>query len=203
VLRQVDVEKGIAMNMKIKLLTLACVALMGAQASAQRVLSDADMQASQANKDMLQRGGKISPRQQAELRKAEMAEQGATQEKASLAFLAANKIKPGVTTLPSGVQFKVLKAGTGKRPTADDAVRCRYEGKLADGTRFDMVDEKAPTALKVAGMLPGLQEALTRMPAGSKWEVVVPPELGYGAKGFRNVGPNATLVYVIELVGIV
>jgi FKBP-type peptidyl-prolyl cis-trans isomerase FklB len=194
-------------KMNAKLFTLLCLGLclgLGAsQVPAQQALSDADLQASQANKDLLQRGGKISPRQKAELLRAEKAEQGQPNQKASLAFLAANKIKAGVVTLPNGVQYKVLKAGTGKRPTVADAVRCRYQGTLVDGTRFDGVDDKSPTPLQVAGMLPGLQEALVRMPVGSKWEVVIPPELGYGAKGYHGVGPNAALVVVIELVGIV
>jgi FKBP-type peptidyl-prolyl cis-trans isomerase FklB len=203
VLLQVEVDKGIDMNMKIKLLTLVCLGLWGVQVAAQPALSEADVQAGQANKELLQRGGKLSPRQMAELRRAEKAEQGAPNQQASLAYLAANKSRSGVITLPSGVQYKVIKAGSGKRPTAADAVRCRYQGTMVDGTGFDRADEKTPTALKVAGLLPGLQEAVMRMPAGSKWEVVVPPALGYGALGYHAVGPNAVLIYVIELVGIV
>jgi FKBP-type peptidyl-prolyl cis-trans isomerase len=197
-------KKGIKMNrMKYKWLTLACLGLVGLQAMAQQVLSDADVQANLANKELLQRGGKISPRQQAELRKAERAEQGVPNQKTSAAFLASNKTKAGVITLPNGVQYKVIKAGTGKLPAPNDAVRVRYQGALVDGSRFDAVGEKAPTALQVAGLLPGLQAALLRMPAGSQWEVVVPPELAYGARGYHGVGPNAVLIYVIELVGIV
>lgn len=191
------------MNIKIKLLVLLGLALLGAHVPAQTVLSQADAQANEANRELLLRGGKMSPRQQAEWHRAEQAEQAGPNLQASAGFLAANKIRAGVITLPSGVQYKVLKAGAGKRPTQTDAVRCRYQGTLADGTRFDSVDDKTPAVLKVAGLLPGLQEALTRMPAGSKWEVVVPPEWGYGAKGYHGVGPNAVLVYVIELVGIV
>jgi FKBP-type peptidyl-prolyl cis-trans isomerase len=191
------------MNKKINGLVLLCLGLLGTQAQAQPVLSQRDIQANEVNRELLLRGGKLSPRQKAELLRAEKAEQAEPNLKASASFLAANKIKAGVITLASGVQYKVLKAGVGKRPTQTDAVRCRYQGTLADGTGFDRVDEKAPAVLKVAGLLPGLQEALTRMPAGSKWEVVVPPELGFGARGYHGVGPNAVLVYVIELVGVV
>jgi FKBP-type peptidyl-prolyl cis-trans isomerase FklB len=191
------------MNKKITGFALLCLCLLGAQASAQQALSDADAQANLANKELLLRGGKISPRQRAELLRAEKAAQAEPNQQASASFLAANKMKAGFVTLPSGVQYKVLKAGTGKRPTLADTVRCRYQGTLMDGTGFDRADEKTPAVLKVAGLLPGLQEALLRMPVGSKWEVVVPPALGYGAKGYHAVGPNATLIYVIELAGIV
>lgn len=191
------------MKTKYKLLMLVCLGLVGLQASAQRQLSDANAQANLANQELLQRGGKISPRQQAELRRAEQAEQGGSNQQAALAFLASNKTKAGVITLPNGVQYRVIKAGTGKRPTRTDAVRLRYQGSLVDGSRFDGVADKAPAALQVAGLLPGLQEALVRMPAGSQWEVVVPPELAYGARGYHAVGPNAVLIYVIELLGIV
>ena len=191
------------MNKPIMLLTLLCMGLPGAQAMAQQPPAEAEAQANDANKELLLRGGKISPRQQAELRRAEKAGQAAPNLQASAGFLAANKIKTGVITLASGVQYKVLRAGTGKLPTQTDAVRCRYQGRLVDGTGFDMAEEKTPAVLQVAGLLPGLQEALKRMPVGSRWEVVVPPALGYGARGYQAVGPNAVLIYVIELAGIV
>jgi FKBP-type peptidyl-prolyl cis-trans isomerase FklB len=202
-LRRVNRYKGIKMNMQFKLLTLVCLGVCAVQGQAQQVLSDADVQANLVNKELLQRGGKVSPRQQAELLRAEKAEQGVPNQKVSQAYLLSNKTKAGVVTLPNGVQYKVIKAGTGKLPTLNDAVRVRYQGALVDGSRFDAVEEKTPAALQVAGLLPGLQEALVRMPAGSKWEVVVPPELAYGARGYHAVGPNAVLIYVIELVGIV
>jgi FKBP-type peptidyl-prolyl cis-trans isomerase FklB len=173
---------------------------MQAQAQTQQALSEADAQANAANKELLLKGGKISPRQKAELAKAEKAN---ANQQGTASYLAANKIKPGVVTLASGVQYKVLKAGTGKRATEADAVRCRYQGNLVDGTGFDKADDKTPTVLRVAGMLPGLREAVKLMPVGAKWEVVVPPELAYGAKGNHGVGPNAVLIYVIEIAGIV
>jgi FKBP-type peptidyl-prolyl cis-trans isomerase FklB len=191
------------MNKKIKLFLLICIGILATQVTAQQLLSPADAQANETNRELLLRGGKVSPRQKAELLKAERAEQAVPNQRASAAFLAANKIKTGVVTLASGVQYKVLKAGVGKLPTQTDAVRCRYQGTLVDGSGFDRIDEKAPAVLKVAGLLPGLQEAIKRMPVGSKWEVVVPPAWGYGARGYHAVGPNAVLIYVIELVGVV
>ena len=188
---------------KLKLLTLLCLGLLGLPAQAQQALSEADARANAANKERALLGGKISPRQKAELLKAERAGQAAPNQQASASFMAQNKKKAGVVTLASGVQYKVLKAGTGKLPTDADSVRCRYQGTLLDGTSFEQVNEKTPAVLRVAGLLPGLKEAVRRMPVGSKWEVVVPPELGYGAKGHQVVGPNAVLIYVIELAGIV
>jgi FKBP-type peptidyl-prolyl cis-trans isomerase FklB len=190
------------MMLKVKLVSLLCfgVLCMQAQAQTQQALSEADAQANAANKELLLKGGKISPRQKAELVKAEKAD---ANQQGTVNYLAANKVKPGVVTLASGVQYKVLKAGAGKRPTDANSVRCRYQGTLVDGTGFDKADDKAPTVLRVAGMLPGLQEAVKLMPVGAKWEVVVPPELAYGAKGNHGVGPNAVLIYVIEIAGIV
>jgi len=100
------------------------------------------------------------------------------------------------------VQYRILTAGSGKRPTDASSVLCRYKGTLIDGTAFDKADGKTPVALRVAGLLPGLREAVKLMPVGSRWEVVFPPQLGYGARGSEGVGPNAVLTYVVELVGI-
>jgi FKBP-type peptidyl-prolyl cis-trans isomerase len=186
--------------LKLKLVSLMCVGLLGFQAHAQKPLSEADAQANAANKELAQKSGKVSLRQKAELAKAEKAE---TNQQGTVTYLAANKIKPGVVTLASGVQYKVLKAGVGKRATDANSVRCRYQGILVDGTSFDKTDDKTPSVLRVAGLLPGLQEVVKLMPVGSKWEVVVPPELAYGAKGHQAVGPNAVLIYVIEIAGIV
>jgi FKBP-type peptidyl-prolyl cis-trans isomerase len=188
------------MMLKLKLVSLLCLGVLGLQAHSQPALTEAQAQANAANKELLQKGGKISPRQKAELAKAEKAD---ANQQGTASYLSANKIKPGVVTLASGVQYKVLKAGTGKRPTDTDSVRCRYQGTLADGTGFDKADDKTPTVLRVTGLLPGLKEAVKLMPVGSKWEVVVPPELAYGAKGGHAVGPNAVLIYVIEIAGIV
>lgn len=187
----------------LKLLTVLCLGLLGAQVSAQQALTEADALANAANKERLLKSGKMSPRQKAELLRAEKVEQAEANQQASASFLAANKLKAGVVTLSSGVQYRAIKTGAGVRPTQANTVRLQYQGTLADGTRFEGAGDSSSSVLQVAGLLPGLQEALTHMPVGSKWEVVVPPSLGYGTSGYRGVGPNAVLIYVIELVGIV
>jgi FKBP-type peptidyl-prolyl cis-trans isomerase FklB len=125
--------------------------------------------------------------------------------KAGAAFLAANKDKEGVVTLPSGLQYKILKAGDGKTPTDADTVECHYRGTLLDGTEFDnsyTKERPAKFTLK-RGIIDGWREALKLMPVGSKWQLFVPPQLAYGENGTgRYVGPNATLVYELELLAI-
>ena len=121
--------------------------------------------------------------------------------KAGAAFLAENKGKEGVVTLPSGLQYKILKAGDGKKPTDADTVECHYRGTLIDGTEFDSSYARAAGEVHARrGMIAGWREALKLMPVGSKWQLFVPPQLAYGEKGTgRHVGPNATLVYEMEL----
>ena len=121
------------------------------------------------------------------------------------AFLAANKAKEGVVTLPSGLQYKVLKAGDGRKPTEADTVECQYRGSLVDGTEFDSSYRRGqPVTLKVkGGVIPGWAEALLLMPVGSKWQLFLPPQLAYGARAAgAAIGPNATLVFEMELVSI-
>ena len=129
---------------------------------------------------------------------------GEENRKAGAAFLAANKVKDGVVSLPSGLQYKILKAGNGKKPTDADTVECRYRGTLIDGTEFDRSDPAGqPAVFKVTGVIPGWTEALNRMPVGSKWRIFIPPQLGYGAHGAgRLIGPNATLVFDLELLAV-
>ena len=125
--------------------------------------------------------------------------------KSGAAFLAANKLKPGVVTTPSGLQYKVIKAGNGKRPGREDGVTCRYRGTLLDGTEFDSSERIGyPVTFYVKdSVITGWSEALKLMPAGSKWQVFVPFQLGYGENGAgRDIGPNATLVYDIELIAV-
>jgi FKBP-type peptidyl-prolyl cis-trans isomerase FklB len=124
--------------------------------------------------------------------------------KAGEAFLAANKTKEGVVTLPSGLQYKILKAGNGKTPTETDTVECNYRGTLIDGTEFDSSYRRGqPAAFKVTGVIPGWKEALKLMPVGSKWQLVIPHQLAYGERGVgRDIGPNATLIFEVELLTI-
>jgi FKBP-type peptidyl-prolyl cis-trans isomerase FklB len=173
--------------------------LLCAEANAQQAPAAGQEEANAANKEQALKGGRLSPRQRAELTKAAAADQNT---QAGTAFLNANKVKPGVISLPSGVQYKVLKPGSGNRPGDAGSVLVRYQGTLIDGSSFDKVDDKSPIPLRVFGLVPGLREAVKLMPVGSKWEIVVPPQLGYGAQGYRGVGPNAVLIYVLEIVGL-
>jgi FKBP-type peptidyl-prolyl cis-trans isomerase FklB len=117
------------------------------------------------------------------------------------AFLAANKKKPGVIALPSGLQYKVITRGKGKSPKATDTVTVNYKGTLIDGTEFDSSYKRGePASFPVNGVIKGWTEALQLMKEGSKWELFIPPDLAYGEKGAGNViGPNATLVFEVEL----
>jgi len=139
-------------------------------------------------------------------RKAAQAQSAAGEEnkKAGEAFLAQNKTKPGVVTLPSGLQYKILKAGEGKKPAESDTVECNYRGTLINGTEFDSSYKRGqPATFAVTQVIPGWREALQLMTVGSKWQLVVPPELAYGERGAgREIGPNATLVFEVELLGI-
>jgi FKBP-type peptidyl-prolyl cis-trans isomerase FklB len=121
------------------------------------------------------------------------------------AFLAENKKKEGVKTLPDGLQYKVIKAGTGKKPKADDVVTVNYRGTLIDGTEFDSSYKRGqPATLPVSGgMIPGWAEALQLMEEGAKWEIFIPSNLAYGESGRGGIiGPNATLIFEVELVSI-
>ena len=120
------------------------------------------------------------------------------------AFLAENKKKQGVVTLPSGLQYKILKKGTGKTPVETDTVECQYRGTLIDGKEFDSSYRTGQKAtFKVSGVIAGWREALKLMPVGSKWQLFIPPELAYGPMGAsRDIGPNATLIFEVELTAI-
>ncbi len=120
------------------------------------------------------------------------------------AFLAQNKGKQGVVTLPSGLQYRVIKNAEGKKPTGADTVDYNYRGTLVNGTEFDSSRHTGkPATFKVSGVIPGLQEALKVMPVGSTWQIVVPSQLGYGQRGNGSmVGPNAVLIFEVELLAI-
>lgn len=124
--------------------------------------------------------------------------------KEGTAFLAANKTKVGVVTLASGLQYKILKAGTGPKPTAADTVVCQYRGTLVDGTEFDSsAKHGGPATFPVGRIIKGWTEALQLMPVGSKWQLVIPPDLAYGTNGAGSmIGPNATLIFEVELLSI-
>lgn len=120
------------------------------------------------------------------------------------AFLAQNKEKEGVITLPSGLQYKVVKAGSGKMPKPTDTVKTNYQGTLIDGTEFDSSYKRGePSSFPVNGVIKGWTEALQLMKVGSKWELYVPSNLAYGPRGAgQMIGPNAALIFEIELLGI-
>jgi FKBP-type peptidyl-prolyl cis-trans isomerase FklB len=132
-------------------------------------------------------------------------EEEVTNKKQGEEFLAANKSKPGVVTLPSGLQYKILTPGTGPKPTASDSVVCNYRGTLIDGTEFDSSFKRnEPATFPVSGVIKGWTEALQLMGVGSKWQLFVPADLAYGARGTPGgpIGPNSTLIFEVELLSI-
>lgn len=125
------------------------------------------------------------------------------------AFLAQNKTNQDVVCLPSGLQYKILKAGNGQKPAAANTVECHFRGTLIDGREFAGNNPASgPATFKISELVPGLREGLQLMPMGSKWQLFIPPQLAYGEQGVGRtrlgpkIGPNATLIYELELVGI-
>jgi len=120
------------------------------------------------------------------------------------AFLAANKGKEGVVTLPSGLQYKIVTAGTGPKPTTSDSVVCNYRGTLINGTEFDSSYKRGqPATLGVTRVIPGWTEALQLMKVGDKWELYIPSNLAYGVRGAgAEIGPNSTLIFEVELLSV-
>jgi FKBP-type peptidyl-prolyl cis-trans isomerase FklB len=133
-----------------------------------------------------------------------MQQAGAANQKEGEAFLVANKAKEGVVTLPSGLQYKILKEGTGPKPLATDTVACNYRGTFINGTEFDSSYKRGePTSFQVNGVIKGWTEALQLMPVGSKWQLFIPADLAYGARGAgSDIPPNSTLIFEVELVSI-
>ncbi len=127
-----------------------------------------------------------------------------TNKKEGDVFMAENKKKDGVITLPSGLQYKVVKEGTGNMPKLADTVTVNYKGNLLDGTEFDSSYKRGePVTFPVNGVIPGWTEALQKMKVGSKWQLFVPSSLAYGERGAGNViGPNAALIFDVELISI-
>jgi len=135
---------------------------------------------------------------------ATMQQLGIENKKEGQAFLEANKAKAGVVSLPSGLQYKVLTAGTGPKPAASDTVVCNYRGTLINGQEFDSSYKRGqPASFPVSGVIKGWTEALQLMPVGSKWELYIPSDLAYGDRGAGpSIGPSATLIFQVELLSI-
>lgn len=118
-------------------------------------------------------------------------------------FREENGARDAVTTTRSGLQYEVLEQGSGPKPTAASRVRVHYRGTLVDGKEFDSSYGRDPVSFRLNGVIPGWTEALQLMPVGSKYRIVLPPELGYGARGAPpDIGPHATLIFDVELLGI-
>jgi len=128
---------------------------------------------------------------------------GEENKKTGEAFLAENAKKEGIVSLSSGLQYKVLKAGEGEKPTDADTVLINYRGTLIDGTEFDSSYQTGkPATFSVISVIPGLREALKLMNTGSKWHIFIPSQLAYGERRVYHVGPNSTLIFDVELVSI-
>ena len=132
-------------------------------------------------------------------------EQGNAAKEAGNKFLEENKKQEGVITLPSGLQYKILKNGNGPKPKASDTVKCHYEGRLINGAIFDSsIRRGEPAEFPVSGVIAGWVEALQLMNTGSKWQLYIPSELAYGSHGAgQSIGPNETLIFDVELLDIV
>jgi len=133
-----------------------------------------------------------------------LAKQAAKNLAEGTAFLEANGAKEGVKVLPSGLQYKVIKEGTGQTPKADDKVKTHYRGTLINGTEFDSSYKRnKPAEFAVNGVIPGWTEALQLMKEGCKWELYIPANLAYGERGRPGIPPNSTLIFEIELLEVV
>ena len=149
--------------------------------------------------EVMQKGGNEMRAKEA----AKAVEGGAKNSKEGAAFLAANAKKEGVKTLPSGLQYKIIKAGTGKIPKATDTVTTHYRGTFIDGKEFDSSYKRnEPASFPVGGVIAGWTEALKLMPVGSKWQLFIPSELAYGDQGRPGIPPASTLIFDIELISI-
>ena len=137
-----------------------------------------------------------------EKRAAETNKKASENKEKGLAFLAENKKKPGVVSLPSGLQYKIITPGTGLKPTKEDFVTVEYTGHLINGDVFDSTEKTGkPATFKLSQVIPGWTEALQLMPAGSTWEVYIPSNLAYGERNVGGaIGPNETLVFNVHLI---
>lgn len=134
---------------------------------------------------------------------AEKSKEGEANKIAGQKFLEENKKQAGVITLPSGLQYQIIKEGTGAKPGPTDQVKTHYHGTLINGTTFDSsVDRNEPVTFGVNQVIKGWTEALQLMPVGSKWKLFVPSDLAYGEYGPPSIGPSQTLIFEVELLGI-
>ncbi len=134
---------------------------------------------------------------------AEMAAVGVKNEAEGKAYLEANAVKDGVMITSSGLQYEILEAGTGEKPGLTDTVTVHYTGKLIDGTVFDSsVERGQPATFPLQGVIPGWTEALQLMKEGAKWRIHLPADLAYGERGSPPIGPNAVLIFDVELISI-
>jgi FKBP-type peptidyl-prolyl cis-trans isomerase FklB len=168
--------------------------LKDALSNAKTAMSDKDMETTM-NAFQQEMMTKMKAKQQVD---------GEKNKKEGEAFLAANKKKDGVITLPSGLQYKVIKMGDGPKPTSTQTVKCNYRGTLVDGKEFDSSYKRGePVEFPVGGVIKGWTEALQLMPVGSKWELYIPSNLAYGENGAgQMIGLNATLIFEIELLSV-
>ena len=189
---------NIGKNMKMQGLEvdqdIVAQGLKDAFGKAGTAMSDSDMEATM-NKFQQQMMAKMQAKQKVD---------GEKNKKDGEAFLAANKKKDGVVTLPSGLQYKVIKMGDGPKPTAQQTVKCNYRGTLINGNEFDSSYKRGePAEFPVGGVIKGWTEALQLMPVGSKWELFIPSNLAYGENGAgQMIGPDAALIFEIELISV-
>ena len=174
---------------------------LDAQSVAQGVIDALSGKDSALSEDLLQ----AAFREIEEVMQAKAAAQGEIAIKAGLEFLTDNGKRDGVTVLESGLQYEVITAGDGEKPTLNSTVKTHYHGTLIDGVVFDSsVDRDEPAQFPVSGVIAGWTEALQLMPTGSKWRLVVPSELAYGTQGAGGaIGPNCTLIFEVELLEII
>ncbi|HXB20060.1 MAG TPA: FKBP-type peptidyl-prolyl cis-trans isomerase [Candidatus Solibacter sp.] len=153
----------------------------------------------EARATLMQWQGELQAKQEEKMKQA-----ADSNKKEGETFLAANKTKEGVVTLPSGLQYKIVTEGTGPKPTASDTVVCNYRGTLINGTEFDSSYKRGqPATFPVARVIKGWTEALQLMPVGSKWQLFIPSDLAYGERGAGgDIGPNATLIFEVEVISI-
>jgi FKBP-type peptidyl-prolyl cis-trans isomerase FklB len=164
------------------------------------LLSDDELKAvfTAIQKDVTERQKEAHEKQEAEMKAF-----GEANQKEGAEFLATNKTKEGVVTLPSGLQYKIEKQGDGPKPRSTDTVVCNYRGTLINGKEFDSSYKSGPPAtIPVTGVIKGWTEILQLMPAGSKYQVFIPADLAYGPRPSPEIGPNATLIFEIELLSI-